>query len=223
VKVAALYSGGKDSNFALYLAQQNGLEVDRLITLLPQEESWMYHVPNIRWTSLQSRALGIPQVMEASQEGEEAELRALKQVLRKAHPDGLVVGAVASDYQYTRVNSVCEELGLWVYAPLWRKDPERLLREYVEAGFRVIIVGASAEGMDESWLGRVIDEDACEALLDLSERYGLHPVGEGGEFETLVLDGPNFRSRLEILEAEKEWKGNSGTLVISEAALVDKN
>lgn len=223
MKVAALYSGGKDSNFALYLAQQNGLEVDRLITLLPQEESWMYHVPNIRWTSLQSRALGIPQVMEASQEGEEAELRALKRVLRKAHPEGLVVGAVASDYQYTRVNDVCEELGLWVYAPLWRKDPGRLLREYVGAGFRAIIVGASAEGMDESWLGRVIDEDACEALLDLSKRHGLHPVGEGGEFETLVLDGPNFMSRLEILEAEKEWKVTSGTLVIREAALVDKS
>lgn len=149
-------------------------------------------------------------------------MMALKKALSEVEMDGIVVGAVASDYQHSRVNQVCDELGLWAYAPLWRKDPRRLLLEYVEAGFEIIIVGVYAEGMDQSWLGRVLDIDACEEILDLGRRYGVHPVGEGGEFETLVLDGPNFASRLEIAKAEREWRGSSGTLHVKEAVLVDK-
>ncbi|MFQ5838734.1 MAG: diphthine--ammonia ligase [Thermoplasmata archaeon] len=223
MKLGSLYSGGKDSNYALYLAQQAGLEVETLITMLPQEESWMYHVPNIRWTPLQSQALGIPQVQERSGGGVEEELEALKRALLRAEVEGLVVGAVASDYQFTRVNDVCEEMGLWVYSPMWRKDPSRLLLEYVEAGFQIMVVGVSAEGLNESWLGRIIDPEACNEILELGERYGVHPVGEGGEFETLVLDGPNFSARLEVVEAEKVWEGSSGVLRIHRATLVDRS
>ncbi len=108
MQLASLYSGGKDSNYALYLAQQAGFEVETLVTLLPQEGSWMYHVPNIRWTGLLAQALGIPQVQEKAGEGEEEELEALQRAVSKTEVDGLVVGAVASDYQYSRVNQVCE-------------------------------------------------------------------------------------------------------------------
>ncbi len=222
LKLASLYSGGKDSNYALYLAQQAGFDVGTLVTLLPQEGSWLYHVPNVRWTRLQSRALGIPQVLEAAGEGVKEELMALRRALARTETDGLVMGAVASDYQYTRVNHVCEELGLWAYSPMWRKDPSKLLLEYVEAGFQIMVVGAYAEGMDESWLGRILDEEACGEILRLSQRYGMHPVGEGGEFETLVLDGPNFAKRLDVRQAEKVWEGSSGTLQIRKARLVPK-
>ncbi len=223
MKLASLYSGGKDSNYALYLAQQAGLDVKILITMLPQEDSWMYHVPNIRWTGLQSHSLGIPQLTERAGEGVEEELEALERALAKAEVEGVVVGAVASDYQYTRVNQVCEELDLWVYSPMWRKDPRRLLLEYVEAGFQIMVVGVYAEGMDESWLGRIIDAEGCEAILELEEKYGVHPIGEGGEFETLVLDGPNFSTRIEIVEAERDWRGSSGTLHVRNAALIEKS
>ncbi len=222
LRLASLYSGGKDSNYALYLAQQSGFEIENLITLLPHDDSWMYHVPNIRWTRLQSQALGIPQVLQASGEGESEELAALRGVLTGCRADGIVVGAVASDYQFARINDVCAELGLFVYAPMWRKDPRRLLQEYLEAGFEIVVVGAYAEGMDETWLGRVIDEKASAEILRLADRYGLHPVGEGGEFETLVLDGPNFKSRIRILNSEKKWAGSSGSLEIREATLVAK-
>lgn len=222
MRLASLYSGGKDSTFALYLAQQSGFEVATLVTLLPEEGSWLYHVPNVKWTSLQAQAMGVRQILQEAGEGVETEIAALKTALEHAGVQGVVVGAVASDYQYTHVNNVCEELGLWVYAPLWRKDAEILLREYVEAGFTIIVVRVSAEGLGADWLGRVLDDEACEELLRLARRYGVHPVGEGGEFETLVLDGPNFHSRLSILSSEKVWEGSSGTLYVREAVLREK-
>ncbi len=149
-------------------------------------------------------------------------MEALRRVLSRADVEGVVVGAIASDYQYTRVGQICEILDLWVYSPLWRKDAVTLLREYVEAGFSVIIVSVSAEGMGERWLGRTLDGQACDEILELGRRYGVHPVGEGGEFETMVLDGPNFSSRLEVLKAEMEWQGTSGTLHLQDVRLVGK-
>lgn len=222
MNLAALYSGGKDSNYALYLAQQAGHAVETLVTLLPQEASWMYHVPNVRWTRLQAEALGIPQVVEEAGAGEVAELEALERALERAAVEGVVAGAVASDYQYARVGEVCERLGLGVYAPLWRKDPARLLTEYVEAGFAILVVAVSAEGMQADWLGRRLDAQACSDLAALHERYGVHPIGEGGEFETMVLDGPNFASRLQVRRAKKVWEGTSGVLEIEDVVLTEK-
>ncbi len=219
MEVAALFSGGKDSTYALYLAQQAGMEVSNLLTVLPQEASMMYQVPNVEWAGLSAEALGIPHRTVRSGEGEEAELRALRRGLEGADAKGVVVGAVASDYQFVRVHQVCEALGLWVYTPLWRKDPRALLREYADAGFFILIVAVSAEGLGPTWLGRTLDEDAINELYELQENYGVHPTGEGGEFETWVLDGPNFGARIGIREAEKRWQGTSGTYVVRKAAL----
>jgi ABC transporter with metal-binding/Fe-S-binding domain ATP-binding protein len=219
VRLAALYSGGKDSTYAVYLAQQLGHEVTTLVTVLPQEASMMYQVPNVEWAGLSAEALGIPHVRVKSGEGEEEELRAMRQGLERADVQGVVVGAVASDYQFVRVNQVCDELGLWVYAPLWRKNPERLLREYVDAGFKILIVAVSAEGMDASWLGRVLDAEMCDELTELHRTFGVHPAGEGGEFETWVVDGPNFALPISVQEAETRWEGTSGTYLVRQASL----
>lgn len=219
MRVASLFSGGKDSTYALYLAQQSGLEVTSLVTILPREASMMYQVPNVEWASLSAEALGIPQLQERSEEGVRAELRALKTALGRTDAEAVVVGAVASDFQFVRVHEVCEALGLWVCAPLWRKDPEGLLREYAEAGFRILVVGVSAEGLDASWLGRLLDARARHDLALLHRTHGVHPTGEGGEFETWVLDGPNFRSGIAVREAETRWEGSSGTLLVRDASL----
>lgn len=219
MRLAALYSGGKDSTYAVYLAQQLGLEVTTLVTVLPQEASMMYQVPNVEWAGLSAEALGIPHVRVRSGEGEEEELRAMRQGLERADVQGVVVGAVASDYQFVRVNQVCDELGLWVYAPLWRKNPERLLREYVDAGFKILIVAVSAEGLDASWLGRVLDAETCDELTELHRTFGVHPAGEGGEFETWVVDGPNFALPIRVQEAETRWEGTSGTYLVRQASL----
>jgi len=113
VNLAALFSGGKDSTYAIYIAQQRAWNVKHLVSIMPEEHSLMFHYPNIELTKLLSEALGIPRVAKASKEGEEAELQVLKSELEKLKDiDGVITGAVASDYQWSRINGVCQQLGL---------------------------------------------------------------------------------------------------------------
>jgi len=223
VIAAALFSGGKDSTYALYVAQQRGWEVRKLVTVIPSEpDAMLYHTPNIELAPILSDCLGIPLVSKQAGRGEEQELEALRAVLKGLAVDGLVVGTIASDYQKSRVDGVCHELGLRCYAPLWRQNQASLLGDYIAAGFRIIITGVAAEGLDVTWLGREIDETARGELLDLNKKHGLSPCGEGGEYESLVVDGPNFRKRLAIEQSERDWKGNSGTLKVIKATAVEK-
>ena len=220
MRVAALFSGGKDSTYAAYVAVQRGWEVSRLVSILPQDpDSMLYHVPNLHVVPLQAEAMGIPLVQERAGEGEGAELDALRRALSSVDVDGVVVGAIASDYQHSRVNAVGHDLGLRVFAPLWRRDQAGLLREYLDAGIEAIVTRVSAEGLGPEWLGRRLDGRAVEELLELHERVGLSPCGEGGEFETLVLHGPMFRQRLEVVSGQASWEGSSGTFVVREARL----
>lgn len=223
MRVAALFSGGKDSTYAARVAQQRSWTVDPLVVLRPEDpESRLYHTPNLDLTRLQAEAMGLPLRETPAGEGEEAELEALRRALEPLHVDGVVVGAIASDYQHRRVNRVGQGLGLRVFAPLWRQDPRELVREYGRAGMRVVFSSVAAAGLDESWLGRPWDDAAVADLLRLQESHGVHPCGEGGEFETLVLDAPWFRKALEVQAAEPVWTGSSGVWRVTRARLVPK-
>ena len=221
VRIATLFSGGKDSTYALYVAQQRGWDVTDLISILPEDPaSMLYHVPNLHLTPLLAEAMGFPLTQERAGLGEEAELDALRRAIRRTGVDGVVVGAIASDYQHARVNRVGHELGVRVFAPLWRRDPEHLLRDYLAAGMDIRVSGVSAEGLDATWLGRPLDESAVRDLLRLRDRVGLHPCGEGGEFETLVLNAPSYHRRVEVVDAQALWEGTSGHWKVRAAKLV---
>jgi len=136
--------------------------------------------------------------------------------------EGVVSGAIASTYQKTRIDNICKQLGLKSIAPLWHKDPLSILKQIVDLNFNVIITGVYAYGFSEEWLGKKIGNDAIEALVHLNEQYGVSLVGEGGEYETLVLDAPFFKKRIKVVEAEKVWKGQSGVLLVKKAVLETK-
>ncbi len=223
MKVAVPFSGGKDSTYAVYIAQQRGWEVTSLVTIMPLDiDAMLFHTPNIRLASLLSDCLGIPLVSREAEHGESQELDALKSVLKGLEVDALVLGTIASDYQKSRVDGICHDLGLRLFAPFWRRDQATLLDEYITSDFRILITGVAAEGLDESWLGRELDERARKKLLELYKKHGLSPCGEGGEFETLVVDGPNFKKRLRIIEAEREFKGLSGVYKVVKAEVESK-
>ncbi len=223
VRVACLFSGGKDSTYAAYVAMQRGWEVTSLLTIRPADpESMMFHVPNLALTALQAEAMGLPRIEEAAQPGEDGELDALRAIFRRAEADGVVVGAIASDYQHSRVNRVAAELGLRTFAPLWRQDPTRLVRDYLAAGLRIVFSSVSAEGFDASWLGRAWDETTVTDLLRLHRTHAVHPCGEGGEFETLVLDAPFFRRRIAVDAAQASWQGTAGLWWVTQAHLEEK-
>jgi diphthine-ammonia ligase len=222
MRVAALFSGGKDSVFAVYITQQYGWDVTHLVSLLPKKpDSWMFHSLNIHYTDLLAKALDIPLVKRATAAEKEAELDDLTQVLQGLEIDGVISGAIASEYQRTRIEKICDELGIKSFSPLWHKNQELLLRDQVKAGFHIIIVGVFAEGFDETWLGRTIDEKTIDALVSLQKKHGINIAGEGGEYETLVLSGPLFSKRLVIDESEKEWNRDSGVFQVKKAHLED--
>ncbi len=226
LKVGILFSGGKDSTYAAYLAKKTE-EVCCLITLQPlRDDSYMFHYPNIRWTALQAQAMGLPQVMAETEGVKEVELDALKEAMGRAKREygieGIYSGALASNYQKTRVDKQAKELGLGSFSPLWGRSADVHLRNLIRDSFEVIITGVASLGLDQTWLGRKLDEGMVEQLLSLQGKYGLNATLEGGEGETFVLDCPIFDRRVEITSMEKHWDGTAGRLEIKEARLVSK-
>ena len=223
MRVSALFSGGKDSTYAIYLSQQQGWEVASLLTVVPErEDSYMFHYPNIRWTELQAEAMEISIKHRTSSGEKEKELEDIQALMADEDVDGFLSGAIASDYQWTRLNGICHGLGKPLYSPLWRKDQVTLLEDMVHAGFEFMVIGVYAHGFDEEWLGRVITSDTIKDLEKLREKFRISVSGEGGEIETFVTNGPNFRKRIHIDEAESSWCQHSGTYKIIKASLMDK-
>ena len=228
MKVGILWSGGKDSAYAAYLARQKREELSCLITLSPaRSDSYMFHYPNIKWTALQAKAMRLPQVMLETRGIKEEELADLKRGIESAKRDysieAVYTGALASVYQKSRVERICDELGVEAVSPLWHIDQVEHLRNVVADGFKAIMTGVAALGLDEGWLGRPLDGSAVDDLAKLHKRFGVNPGLEGGEGETFVLDCPLFEKRVEVLSSKRHWKGDSGFLEILEARLVAKH
>ncbi|PNX54029.1 MAG: TIGR00289 family protein [Thermoplasmata archaeon M9B2D] len=220
MRVAALFSGGKDSVFSVYITRQYGWDVTQLVTLLPEKpDSWMFHSINIRQTDLLARTIGIPLVKKTTSGEKEKEIEDLKKVLQGLDIDGVISGAITSEYQRIRIERICDELGFKSFTPLWHKNQELLLQDQIHAGFHIMIVGVFAQGFDDTWLGRIIDKQTIDELVDLHRKHGINIAGEGGEYETLVLYGPLFSQKLVIDESVKEWNRDSGVLQIKRAHL----
>ena len=225
MRLAALFSGGKDSSLAVQRALEIGHSVTRLVSITPgTNESYMFHFPNTGITVLQSQAAGIPIVRAKSKGVKEEEVRDMEDVLRSLSKniEGVVVGALASSYQKERVERVCKRLGLEMVAPLWHQDPRRLWDEMLQKGFRIMMVGVACDGLGREWLGRVIDKESLDELDKLSRKHIFHLGGEGGEFESFTLDAPFFRKRIEVRKGRAQWDGDSGYFLIEEARLAGK-
>jgi diphthine-ammonia ligase len=224
LRVAVLFSGGKDSTYSIWLLQHQGWDVSVLLTVQPNgPDSFMFHYPAVESTSLQSRALGIDHILIKDKASGLIELQnTLYRMKREYGIEGLVTGAVASDYQKTRFDHMCETVGIRSYSPLWHKKPETIVDDLIEARFDAIITGVAARGLDRSWLGRRLDPKAWEELKRLSRQYGVHLTGEGGEYESFVVDAPNFKQRIRIGKTREIWDGESGYIVIENALLTDK-
>ena len=224
MRLAALVTGGKDSILALYRAQNMGHTIEVLATMIPKRpDSYMFHFPNIHLTDHISRALEIPLVKAETSAIKEKELEDLKKLLLSLDVDGVVSGAIMSSYQKERIGNICEELGVKSVTPLWHQDPLEIMKELIALKFKVIIVGVYAYGLDQTWLGKEINPETLEKLVELNEKYQISLVGEGGEYESLVLDAPLFKKRIKIVKATTSYENNSGVYAIKEARLVDKD
>jgi len=224
VRVAALVSGGKDSILAAHCAQSSGWDVAHLVTVRapPSSESHMFHLPNVDLAPLISRAMRVPLVTVETQGKKEAEVADLEAALARLDVDGFVSGALASEYQRTRLEGIGHRLGLKSFTPLWHKSPAEVLATVAGAGWDVRFAAVAAEGLTERWLGRRLDAAAARELDELRRARGVHPGGEGGEYESLVLDAPCYHERIEVVRARAEWRRDGGAWLVDEVTLVAK-
>ncbi len=211
---------------AVYAALEAKEDVKYLLSMKSKnDESYMFHVPNIHVTDLLSEALDIP-IMSVETDGvKEEELEDLKAAfldLKDLGVEAIYTGALYSVYQKSRIEKLGDDVGLKIISPYWHVDELEYMRKIVSLGFKIMICGVAAWGLDESWLGRIIDYDTIDELVRLNEKYHVDIAFEGGEAETLAIDGPIFKKRIEILKYKKEWHLDSGVFVIEDAVLKEK-
>lgn len=197
MKIGALVSGGKDSIYAMYKLFKDVKCIITIKSLNP--DSFMYHTPNIDLVKLQAHSIGLPIIFKETKGEKELELNDLKlaiqEAIKKYNIDGVVCGALYSNYQKERLEKICKELNIKLYSPLWHMNPEKELREILKAGFKFNIVKVACDGLDNSWLKEITEKD-IDKLIELSKKYRFNPAGEGGEYESFVTDGPIFKRKI---------------------------
>jgi len=227
MKVAVMYSGGKDSNQAVKWCLDNGHEIVTLISVKPKStESFLYQYATVEWAKLSSEALDIPLIHIKSEKiGPKEEADELEEVFSGLDVDAILVGGVG--LQKTQIREwkrVAGKFGIKVIVPYQNLTSEELLREEIKAGFDIRITSVASDGLGPEWLGERLNSDNLEKWLGLSKKFGFDPIGEGGYIDSLVVDSPIFSKRIEIINSKKVWdsKTSSGYLEIEEAKLVPK-
>ena len=226
MKTVVLTSGGKDSILALHRILDRKLAEKKeliLVGAIPKNpESFMFHTVNLHMLDVISNCLEIPLFKVEVSGEEEKEVLELEEALLDLDVEAVCIGAIASRYQLKRIDAICKKHGFRLFAPLWGEEPEKILNEVAER-FEAIIVSVSAMGLDESFLGRKIDHSCIQDLKRVSIRYGVNLAGEGGEYESIVLDAPLFRRRISVKKLEKKWCGSAGIVIVREHTLEDKD
>ena len=225
MNLAALFSGGKDSTYSIYKAKQMGHDVKCLITIFPKSaNSHLLHFPNIELTKLQSETLKIPHISSTmNSDNSSEEMNVLKTLLEKAKLDfkidGLVHGGISSEFQKKSFEKICKESNLDIITPLWKINPKEYMSSLVNSNFKFILISVSSDGLDETWLGKIISIDDVSLLNNLSSKYGFNLNFEGGEAETLVIDCPMYSHPIKINKSQIIWDGYRGRFEIEDASL----
>jgi ABC transporter with metal-binding/Fe-S-binding domain ATP-binding protein len=196
-----------------------------MLSVFPKsDESHLLHHPNMKWTSLQSESMKIPQfTIESSSDETSTELELMEKILVKAQNEydveGIVHGGIKSNFQKNNFENLCKKLNLKSFAPLWESEPKQYLDDLISSDFVFIITSVSSGGLDDSWLGKKIGKEEINKLQNLSEKFGFNLNFEGGEAETFVLNCPLFSHPIEILKEKKSWDGYRGRFEILDARL----
>jgi len=225
MKLAALFSGGKDSTYSIFLAKKQGHEIKCLLSVFPKsDESHLLHHPNLQWTYLQSQSMQIPQLTIKSEFDEtDNEINSLEKILiqamEKYQIEGLVHGGIQSQFQKEKFENLCNKLNLKSITPLWNRNPLEYMNELISSNFVFIITSVSSGGLDDSWLGKIITKDDVDTLYVLSQKFGFNLNFEGGEAETFVVDCSLFSHPIKIIQGKKIWDGYRGRFEIVDARL----
>lgn len=227
MKVAVMFSGGKDSSMALKFALDKGWAVKSLISVKPKStESFLYQYATVEWTKLSAEALDIPLIyLESEKIGPKEEADELEEVFKNIDVNAILVGGVG--LQKTQIREwerMAEKFGMNLMVPYEGLTSEELFDKTVNSGFDILLTDVATDGLGSEWLGKKLNKDNVDEFKHLSKKFGFDILGEGGYYNTLVVNGPIFNKRIEVVNSRKVWdnKTSSGYLEIEEAKLVPK-
>ncbi|MDD5116863.1 MAG: diphthine--ammonia ligase [Candidatus Omnitrophica bacterium] len=210
MKVAGLWSAGKDSCFACYKAISMGHDLSLLFNFTdPAGKNSLSHGLSAPLILKQAQLSGIPMVQKAMPQAGESYRKEFKALIRdwkmKAGIAGIVFGDIYLKEHKEWIDAVCRQADIEPIMPLWGRDTKELILEIIDSGFKAVVVAVKADILGKEWLGRIIDREFIEEL-----KPGIDPCGEKGEFHTLVVDGPMFKEPIKILEAQPVLRENLG-------------
>jgi diphthine-ammonia ligase len=226
LKLGALVSSGKDSVYAMHIMQKQNYDIKCMVALKSKNpDSFMFHSPGIDMVKLQAKSFEMPLIMQETEGEKEKELMDLKKALKKAKDkygiEGVITGALFSNYQRERIEKVADSLGLKIFSPLWHMNQELEMRQMIDEGFEFILTKISADGLDKSWLNKIISHNDVDELIKLNEKIGINIAFEGGEAESLMINGPMFNKKIKIVDAKiKEESKIVAELLIKKAKLI---
>jgi len=220
MRCGVLFSGGKDSVYAAYLMKNKGFDLSCLISIFSKNpDSYMFHTPSISKVKTQAEVMNIPLIIQETLGEKEKELKDLEKAIKKAIKEFdikcIITGAVESIYQKSRIKKICDKFNIKCFNPLWKKDQFILLNNLIEDNFDIIITGVFAYPLDKLWLGRKINKDFIKDLKPLYDKYKINPAGEGGEYESFVLNCPLFSRKIKITKKDISGNKNSWRLEIN--------
>lgn len=222
MKVVASWSGGKDSCFAQYKAVKEGLEVVGLLTFMHSEKVSNFHGINVELLDAQANSLGLPLVKRVTKPNmyEQQFKEALAEFKAKG-VEGLVTGDIyeVAMHEEHWLERVCKEVGLIPIRPLWQGDTKKIFEDYVAAGFKSTVVRTNLKALSDEWLGRELNQ---QFLNDVLQVPNVDPCGEGGEYHTVVTDGPNFKNGITLVETKVSKNNGYGHLDILQFQVTPK-
>lgn len=226
MKVGILYSGGKDSTFAIDYAISKGWNIEYLLSVKPtRTDCYLFHFATVEHTKELAEILGIKHIYTTCSVADpKKEAQIVRDIVEKNPVDAIVLGGTG--LQVTQLKSIQEALkplGIEVFAAHAGQDHDQVMEQMLKKGYKIMITQIASDGLNKDWLGRVLDEKTMQELFERSKKYGFHVGGEGGYFDSLAIDGPIFNKRLDILEIEKNMESeNTGHVVVKKLAVVEK-
>jgi uncharacterized protein (TIGR00290 family) len=197
MKAVALFSGGKDSLYALHLVEKQGVTVDNLLTLIPNLPWPSPHAENLEALKILAESMGKKlTIVDFKQEG------AFVEALKSLEVDALIAGDISVEAHVKGLKDVCSKVGLELFEPLYRRDTSEVFDEIFGLGFKALITGVKLECLGEEWLGYIISKETSTSFL--SKIGSVDPLGENGEFHTLVLECPLYAKSFQVASVEKK-------------------
>ncbi len=194
-KVFVSWSGGKDSSLALLLAKEQGLDAACLLSFVGADGHSRSHGLKTEMLRVQASALGMPlEMKEVTWEGyEQGFEEAVNRIKGQYSLTGGVFGDINLEEHRQWVEKMCNRCGIGYNLPLWMMEERSVSEELIKRGGKAMVVAIQSDLVDQSWLGRLMDEHYIEYCLSNK----ISPCGEGGEAHTLVVDGPLFEQPLQ--------------------------